>query len=175
MSSSPSINSTYNPFQSLSINAMPSFSVAIGSIHAVFLFLSSHITDLMSWCNFAIWSLSFCHSVHLFERPRCYAYVAEPCHFSIWSWSSIKIYIISLSSHQRVARDRPHAIFPLKAIVSHPVCCTPPTPSSITESIRTAYFLTDFESMTVKNTEQKNREISVPFLWYKNALKTYYY
>ena len=30
-------------------------------------------------------------------------------------------------------------------------------------------------STSVENTEQKNREISVPFLWYKNALKTYYY
>ena len=30
-------------------------------------------------------------------------------------------------------------------------------------------------STTVENTEQKNREISVPFLWYKNALKTAYY
>ena len=30
-------------------------------------------------------------------------------------------------------------------------------------------------STSVENTEQKNREISVPFLWYKNALKTAYY
>ena len=115
-----------------------------------FSYFCHHISQI--WCHDAIspfWSLSFCHSVHLFERPRCYACVPETCLFSIWSWSSINIYIISLSSHQRVARDRPHAIFPLKAIVSHPVCCTPPTPSSITESIRTAYFLTDFESVKI--------------------------
>ena len=45
---------------------MQSFSVAIGSMPAVFLFLSSHITDLMSWCNFSILVsviLSFCSPV----------------------------------------------------------------------------------------------------------------
>ena len=155
---------------------MQSFSVAIGSMPAVFLFLSSHITDLMSWCNFAIWSLSFCHSVHLFERPRCYACVPETCHFSIWSWSSIKIYIISLSSHQRVARCRPHTIFPLKAMMLHTANAIIYRSARLRSELHIlSLILSRSRSTSVENTEQKNREISVPFLWYKNALKTAYY
>ena len=85
-----------------------------------FSYFCHHISQI--WCHDAISpfsSLSICHSVHLFERPRCYACVPETCHFSIWSWSSIKIYIISLSSHHCVARCRPHTIFPLKAMMLH--------------------------------------------------------
>ena len=152
---------------------MQSFSVAIGSMPAVFLFLSSHITDLMSWCNFSILEW---HSVHLFERPRCSACVPETCHFSIWSWSSINIYIISLSSHQRVARCRPHTIFPLKAMMLHTANAIIYRSARLRSELHIlSLILSRSRSMSVENTEQKNREISVPFLWYKNALKTAYY
>ena len=131
------------------------------------------------WCHDAIspfWSLSFCHSVHLFERPRCYACVPETCHFSIWSWSSINIYIISLSSHQRVARCRPHTIFPLKAMMLHTANAIIYRSAWLRSELHIfSLILSRSRSTTVENTEQKNREISVPFLWYKNALKTAYY
>ena len=142
-----------------------------------FSYFCHHISQI--WCHDAIspfWSLSFCHSVHLFERPRCYACVPETCHFSIWSWSSIKIYIISLSSHQRVARCRPHTIFPLKAMMLHTANAIIYRSARLRSELHIlSLILSRSRSTSVENTEQKNREISVPFLWYKNALKTAYY
>ena len=142
-----------------------------------FSYFCHHISQI--WCHDAIspfWSLSFCHSVHLFERPRCYACVPETCHFSIWSWSSINIYIISLSSHQRVARCRPHTIFPLKAMMLHTANAIIYRSARLRSELHIlSLILSRSRSTSVENTEQKNREISVPFLWYKNALKTAYY
>ena len=142
-----------------------------------FSYFCHHISQI--WCHDAIspfWSLSFCHSVHLFERPRCSACVPETCHFSIWSWSSINIYIISLSSHQRVARCRPHTIFPLKAMMLHTANAIIYRSARLRSELHIlSLILSRSRSMSVENTEQKNREISVPFLWYKNALKTAYY
>ena len=142
-----------------------------------FSYFCHHISQI--WCHDAIspfWSLSFCHSVHLFERPRCYACVPETCHFSIWSWSSIKIHIISLSSHQRVARCRPHTIFPLKAMMLHTANAIIYRSARLRSELHIlSLILSRSRSTSVENTEQKNREISVPFLWYKNALKTAYY
>ena len=140
-----------------------------------FSYFCHHISQI--WCHDAIspfWSLSF--SVHLFERPRCYACVPETCHFSIWSRSSINIYIISLSSHQRVARCRPHTIFPLKVMMLHTANAIIYRSARLRSELHIlSLILSRSRSTSVENTEQKNREISVPFLWYKNALKTYYY
>jgi len=131
-----------------------------------FSYFCHHISQI--WCHDAIspfWSLSFCHSVHLFERPRCYACVPETCHFSIWSWSSIKIYIISLSSHQRVARCRPHTIFPLKAMMLHTANAIIYRSARLRSELHIlSLILSRSRSTSVENTEQKNREISVPFL-----------
>ena len=142
-----------------------------------FSYFCHHISQI--WCHDAIspfWSLSICHSVHLFERPRCYACVPETCHFSIWSWSSIKIYIISLSSHHCVARCRPHTIFPLKAMMLHTANAIIYRSARLRSELHIlSLILSRSRSTSVENTEQKNREISVPFLWYKNALKTAYY
>ena len=126
---------------------MQSFSVAIGSMPAVFLFLSSHITDLMSWCNFSILIsviLSFCSPVWATALLCLCAWDVPFLHLIVVLYKYLYNIIVVPSTRCTVPTS--HHLSPQ----SHDAAHRQRHHLSIgATAIRTAYSLTDFESVKI--------------------------
>ena len=150
-----------------------------------FSYFCHHISQI--WCHDAISPFGHCHSVILFT---CLSdRVLHVCTWAVLflhlvAVLSICTYNVTVFPLTRCTGPTSYHLPPWSHCVSHPVCCTPPTPSIITVSVcwfdcdQNSYSHTDFASVKMdvcRKYRKNNWEISVPFLFYKNALKTAYY